>query len=146
MEKVFESDCIILEYDPTTQIFYQKWIGNIEDDVFMQAIDLTLKCSYDFKISKILSDTQKHNNVSVKAVNYAAGTVPELKANGLTKMAFLNSESKGTEAGVKRFHSISHGVEIQHFAQTTQAIEWLNETSAEKKNSAFINKLLSLFK
>lgn len=124
---VYDKKFAKITYDPATQRLTQTWLGYATSENFREAINKSVDFSRQHPVKAIISDTKKQALVKKEDTDYAASKMPELVKNGLSKMAFILSESAFTQISVKSFKEKSNNDFISYFPHIEEAHQWLDE-------------------
>lgn len=127
MDKVFEHDQVFMSYHAEKQLLIQIWTGFIQEHIFRQAIDTTLRLSRTRSIRFILSDTVHQEVIKQEDAKYAAAIMPELIKNGLRAMAFVVPRSIFTQMALNKFRKETPSDIIRYFEKKEEAEKWLEE-------------------
>lgn len=119
-----------MEYNKELKCVIQNWSGFSGSNNFRAAILATLNFFKENKdVSYIISDTRKHKVVIREDTNWVAEQInPQLIKHGLKKIAFIMPQIMTAKISVEKFsESSSKELQIGHFAEMDQAVNWIKE-------------------
>lgn len=125
--EIFKNNNVVITYDEENKQLTQTWSGFASSEAFREGIDATVNFTKSNPVKTILSDTLKQHVVKPDDAQYAASTMPTLKSNGMTAMAFIVPESGFTKLSLQKFSRSTSDPSTNYFMSKNEALQWLNK-------------------